>query len=176
MRRSEGELRTMMIDGLDGNAKAHAALLTAIVPMLRGFYARRLIGFESDIEDLVQDTLIAVHTKRATYHRQRSFTTWLFAIARYKMIDHVRREKLRVVDEFDDAAEEASMSDALEARIDIEALLQELPIKQANAIRMTKLDGLTSEESAERTGRGLSDIKVSVHRGLRSLTAMVIGR
>src|SRR5438105_575673 len=99
MRADEQVLRDLMIGGLDGNAGDHATLLRQLVPLLRAFYRRRANGSADDIEDLVQETLIAVHTRRATYDRSRAFTAWLFAIARYKMIDHFRRvRRLQPID------------------------------------------------------------------------------
>ncbi len=93
MRANEDALRELMVAGLGGDATAHAALLGVLVPLLRGFYRRRASGSDDDIEDLVQETLIAVHVRRATYDPCRAFTAWLFAIARYKMIDHFRRNR-----------------------------------------------------------------------------------
>ncbi|PCG07893.1 hypothetical protein COA17_15445 [Sphingomonas ginsenosidimutans] len=88
---TEAALRDLMVAGLSGDAGAHAALLRALVPLLRGFYRRRVRGGDDDIEDLVQETLMAVHTRRATWDPDRPFTAWLFAIARYKMVDQFRR-------------------------------------------------------------------------------------
>lgn len=93
MRADEGELRRLMIGGLDGDAADHARLLRLLVPLLRAFLRRRLSGADEDIEDLVQDIVIAVHVRRATYDRNRPFTPWLHAVARYKMGDHVRRSR-----------------------------------------------------------------------------------
>lgn len=59
-----------MIGGLDGDAAAHAALLRALVPLLERFYRRRLAG-SNEVDDLVQETLIAVHGRRATWDRGR---------------------------------------------------------------------------------------------------------
>ncbi len=174
MRTSEEELRALMMSGLDGNAGDHAALLRALVPLLTGFYRRR--ATDSDIDDLVQETLIAVHTRRGTYDRARPFTAWLFAIARYKMIDHFRRgrgmvpmeglEEILVIEGFEDASG---------ARLDVNQLLETLPDKQARMIRATRIDGLSTAEAAERERIGESDVKVSVHRGLKMLIARVQG-
>jgi RNA polymerase sigma-70 factor (ECF subfamily) len=91
MRPSEDALKQWMLMGLAGDGAAHAQLLRALAPILRGFYRRRMGGQDDDIEDLLQETLIAVHTRRASYDVSRPFTSWLFAVARYKMIDHFRR-------------------------------------------------------------------------------------
>ena len=59
-----------MIGSLDGDAVAHGLLLRALAPLLHAFYRRRVTRAE-DVEDLVQDTLIAVHTRRETFDRSR---------------------------------------------------------------------------------------------------------
>ena len=101
---SEERLKELMVGGLNGSAADHAALLRSLAPLLRSFYRRRARTGDDDVEDLVQETLIAVHTRRATYDRSRAFTGWLFAIARYKMIDHFRRRRhecpMESMDEF----------------------------------------------------------------------------
>jgi len=174
---SEEHLKTLMVGGLDGNAADHAALLRALAPLLRSFYRRRARTGDDDVEDLVQETLIAVHTRRGTYDRGRAFTAWLFAIARYKMIDHFRRRRhecpIESIDEFltADDFEEASI-----AQMDVQHLLDGLPAKQANAIRDTHISGLSVAETAARSGIGQSDVKVSVHRGLKALTARIRGK
>ncbi|MET0308930.1 MAG: sigma-70 family RNA polymerase sigma factor [Sphingomonas sp.] len=176
MRASEDELRRLMVSGLDGNAGDHAALLRLLVPLLRGFYRRRSGGGEDDIEDLVQETLIAVHTRRATYDRDRAFTAWLFAIARYKMIDHFRRTRRhQPIEGLEDILISEGFEDASSARMDVDDLLETLPSKQARMIRATRLDGLSVAEAAQADGIGESDVKVSVHRGLKSLMARIQG-
>ncbi|MES2043968.1 MAG: sigma-70 family RNA polymerase sigma factor [Pseudomonadota bacterium] len=176
MRASENDLRCLMINGLDGNAADHAALLRLLVPLLRAYYRRRANGGEDDIEDLVQETLIAVHTKRATYDRDRLFTAWLFAIARYKMIDHFRRvRRLQPIDGLEDVLVAEDFEKASSARLDVEELLDTLPAKQARAIRATRIEGLSVAEAAAANGVGESDVKVSVHRGLKSLMARIQG-
>lgn len=176
MRASEDELRRLMISGLDGNAADHAALLRLLVPLLRGFYRRRADGGADDIEDLVQETLIAVHMRRSTYDRDRIFTAWLFAIARYKMIDHFRRaRRLQPIEGLEDVLVAEDFEDAADARMDVDGLLATLPAKQARVIRATRIDGLSVAEAADREQIGESDVKVSVHRGIKSLMARLQG-
>jgi RNA polymerase sigma factor (sigma-70 family) len=176
MKASEEQLRAWMIGGLDGRAADHAALLRALVPLLRGFYRRRVSGGDEDIEDLVQETLVAVHTRRATYDRNRPFTAWLFAIARYKMVDHFRRvRRLVPIDGLEETLAAESHVEASDARLDLAELLETLPPKQAAAIRATRLEGRSVAEAAAAAGIGESDVKVSVHRGLKALMARVQG-
>lgn len=175
MRANEDQLKTWMVEGLDGDAAAHAALLRALVPLLRAFYRRR-VGDGDAIEDLVQETLIAVHTRRMTYDRERPFAAWLFAVARYKMVDHFRRQRQTCsIDEMEDMFVSDGFEDEVNARLDVARLLEKLPPKQAQGIRQTRLDGHSVAEAADASGIGQSDVKVSVHRGLKGLAAIIRG-
>jgi RNA polymerase sigma factor (sigma-70 family) len=176
MRADEGQLRTWMIGGLEGDAAAHESLLRALVPLLRAFYRRRMVCGQDDIEDMVQETLIAVHTRRGTWDRDRALSAWLFSIARYKMIDQFRRTRRTVpVEGLEDILVAEGFENASNARIDIDGLLGTLPAKQARAIRATRLQGASVAEAAVADGIGESDVKVSVHRGLKALGARIAG-
>jgi RNA polymerase sigma-70 factor (ECF subfamily) len=175
MQQSEDQLRTWMLEGLDGTAVSYAALLRALVPLLGSYYRRRL-GDTAEVEDLVQETLIAVHTRRMTYDRRRPFTAWLYAIARYKMIDRFRRTRETCpIEKFSDELVLSSFEEEANARIDVDDLLASLPSKQADAIRRTRIDGHSVADAAHATGLGESDVKVSVHRGLKALAARLRG-
>jgi RNA polymerase sigma factor (sigma-70 family) len=170
---SEAELKALMLAGLDGNAAAHAALLRALVPLLRSFYGHRMRNEREDVEDLVQETLIAIHTRRESFDRERQFTAWLYAVARYRMVDFFRRRRDQVsLDAID--AELAFEHDA-DASIDVNALLGTLSPKQANAIRATHVEGKTAAEAAADAGLSVSDVKISVHRGMKALVARIRG-
>lgn len=174
MSAAEARLKALMLSALAGDAAAYRALLTALSPHLRAYYARRL-GRSADAEDLVQETLIAIHARRATYDTAQPFTAWLHAIARYKLIDHYRRAKVRrtlPLEEADAvfAEEEAEASDA--AR-DVEKLLAALPESRRRLVRHVKIEGLSTAETAARTGMSESAVKVGVHRALKALSAMI---
>ncbi len=165
-----------MIGGLNGDAASQARLLRAIVPIVTAFYRRRMQHGQSDIDDLVQETLIAVHTRRATYDPERPFGGWLFAIARYKMIDHFRKSgRTCTIEGLEDILVAEGFEDSSGARMDIDRLLDDLPTKQSDAIRATRIEGLSTAEAAARQNIGESDIKVSVHRGLKALAARIRG-
>lgn len=169
MAADEDQLRRLMTAGLAGDSRAQHALRTALVPVLRRFYVRRM-GNAADLEDLVQDTLIAVHTRRASWDRDRPFGPWLYAVARYKMIDHFRRARVEVG--YDDVAEllgDGGFEEAVSARLDVDAALDTLTPKQAATIRATKIDGLSIAETATRDALSEADVKISVHRGLKAL-------
>src|SRR5580704_18653663 len=101
VRSSEPELRALMIAGLDGDAAAHRGLLERLSGQLRAYFKGHLnrIGRGPvEAEDLVQEALIAIHTRRHTYDRSQLFTPWVYAIARYKFVDYLRREKASMRD------------------------------------------------------------------------------
>jgi RNA polymerase sigma-70 factor (ECF subfamily) len=165
-----------MMAGLDGDAASHRALLQALVPLLSGFFSRRLRDADCDVEDLVQETLISVHGKRGTYDRDRPFTAWLYAIARYRLIDHYRRRRVTVpIEDVEAILVAEGFEAAASARMDVDELLSTLSPKQARAIRDTHVDGLSIAEAAARAGIGESDVKISVHRGLKALAARIRG-
>lgn len=175
MAATEDRLKTLMLQGLDGDAAAHRQLLAELGRALRGYYARALGAGESDVEDLVQETLIAVHVRRESYERSRSFTTWAFAIARYKLIDHYRHRKLWDMAPLEDADDLFAVdeSEGATAAHDLERLMREVTPQQREAIRYVKLEGLSVEEAAKRSGLSPANVKVSVHRGLQKLVARV---
>ncbi|RSU54153.1 sigma-70 family RNA polymerase sigma factor [Sphingobium yanoikuyae] len=172
----EEHLKALMVLGLDGDAVAQNALLRSLVPLLRNFYRRRLTGAADDVEDLVQETLISIHTRRESYDRERPFTPWLFAIARYRLIDHHRRTRICVpIQDVESILAVEGFEAAASARLDIDSLLATISSKQARAIRDTHIEGLSVAEAARAASIGESDVKISVHRGLKALAARMRG-
>jgi RNA polymerase sigma-70 factor (ECF subfamily) len=167
----EAELKDLMVRGLDGDATAHRRLLSLLSVRLRAFFRRRLGGDAADAEDLVQETLMAVHTRRATYDRSQPFEAWVYAVARYKLIDHFRRAKVRATVPLEAAGAVFAESDVESgaARADLDRLLAQLPPRQQALIRSVKIEGLSMAEAAARSGMSVSAVKVSVHRGLGAL-------
>ncbi len=166
-----------MIAGLSGDKNAYRKLLTAAAERLRQYYWRRLGHAAAEVEDLVQETLMAIHARRDSYDRSIPFTPWLYAIARYKLIDHYRRMKIKyssTIDDVEDAVGPDTMSSRL-AALDIEELLSELPDKHNAALRLTKIEGYTVAEAAQISGQSESAIKIGVHRGMKKLAAIVEG-
>jgi len=174
MHHGETQLKQWMLASLGGDAAAYRMLLSALTPHLRAYYARRLAA-KADAEDLVQETLIAIHTRKASYDPSLPFTAWLHAIARYKLIDHFRRTGIRRTLPLEDAAAVVAEEDAkaAEAARDVERLLAKLPEAKRELIRDVKLEGLSTAEAAAKTGLSESAVKVGVHRSLRKLADFV---
>lgn len=170
---AEPRLKALMVAALGGDAASYRALLAELAPHLRGYFARR--GGGADAEDLVQETLIAIHTRRASYDPGLPFTAWLHAIARYKLIDHFRRARLRRTLPLEDAGAVLADEDAesVGARRDVERLLAALPERKRDLVRQVKIEGLSTAEAAARTGLSQSAVKVGIHRALKTLSAMI---
>lgn len=159
-----------MLAGLAGEAEPYRRLLGELSRLLRAYYGRRCPS-GIDAEDLVQETLIAVHARRATYDAGQPFTAWAYAIARYKLIDALRRARLhlRAPQEEADALFIPAGADAAMAARDLERVMGELPERTRDLIRETRIEGLSIRESATRHGMTESAVKVAIHRGLKAL-------
>lgn len=164
-----------MLAGLDGDRASYAALLAEVSGYLRGYFARRLGAGAADLEDLVQETLLAIHVKRETYDRRAPFTPWLYAVARYKLIDSFRRAGTRRAVPLEEAGVLFAEGNPEEGAVrrDVSALLSRLPERQRRLLQDVKLEGLSMEEAAERHGMSVTATKVSVHRAMKRLQGEV---
>ncbi len=167
-----------MTRALLGDNAAYRQFLDQLGGLFRAFFRRKLYLLDpAYAEDLVQETLLAVHLHRKGYDPSRPVSAWVYAIARYKLVDHYRRtpssRKFVPIDDVDDLFSEQA-TDGSDPSRDIAALLQHLPEKQSMAIRLVKLDELPIKEAAERMSMSESAVKVSVHRGLKKLMSLVV--
>jgi RNA polymerase sigma-70 factor, ECF subfamily len=168
-----------MTASLDGDAGAYHTLLERLTGHLRAYYRRRftLIGHgPAEAEDLLQEVLIAIHTRRQTYNPLQPFTPWLHAIARYKFLDYLRRTKASFKDMPMDSAQQLTASSdmsAVESGLDLDRLMSRISSKARQAIQYVELEGLSVSEAAVRCGMSESAVKVAVHRGLKALASRI---
>jgi len=165
----EAQYREWMLAALTGDAVAYRMLLGGLTRHLRGYYTRRL--YLAVAEDAVQETLIAIHTRRATYDPALPFTAWVYGIARYKLLDEYRRAKRRETVPLDEVGTLFAVdeSEAASAKRDVEKLLSKLPKTKRNLVRDVKLDGRSISEVAAKTGMSEAAVKVTLHRAIKSL-------
>jgi RNA polymerase sigma-70 factor (ECF subfamily) len=169
---TEARLRALMLSSLGGNAVDYRTLLSEVAGHLRSYFARRLhTAHAADADDLVQEALMAIHSRRMTYDPSKPFTAWLHAIAHYKFVDHVRRHSRRAMIPLDEDASVIAkdMAEAAAARLDLDSLLQTVPFRTGELIRRVKVEGATIGEAAQAAGMSDSAVKVSIHRGLKML-------
>lgn len=173
----EDRLRDLLVRGLGGDAAAYHRFLVELGARLRAFFRRRLARLPDEVEDLVQETLLAVHNQRHTYDAAQPLTAWVHAIARYKFVDLLRRRSRGdlTFEPLDDELEVLSTADAdaAEARRDLATLLEALPERQRLPIVYVKVQGLSVAEAARLTGMSEPAVKVAVHRGLKALAARI---
>jgi len=174
----EERLRCLLLGGLAGDSSAYHAFLKELSAHLRAFLRKRLASAPDEVEDLVQELLLAVHNQRHTYDPGQPITAWVYAMARYKLVDLLRRRSRKELlndplDEEDDDLLMSSDSEAAEARRDLAKLLAGLPHRQRAPIIHMKIEGLSVAETARLTGMSPSAVKVGVHRGLKALAAKI---
>ena len=178
----EVELKALMLASQDGDADAHQRLLKRLSRHLRAYYKGKLTRVgrgATEAEDLVQEAVLAIHIQRHTYNPEEPLTPWVHAIARYKLIDFLRRTRASVADVPIDEANEITAHDdhlSVESSFDVLKLLNRLPEKMQCAIQAVKIDGLSVAEAARRCGISESVVKVSVHRGLKALARVIAQR
>ncbi|HWJ74947.1 MAG TPA: sigma-70 family RNA polymerase sigma factor [Kaistia sp.] len=167
---------SLMRSSLAGDQAAYQTLLRALAPALRASVRRRLAGMGQPLEeceDIVQETLLAIHLKRHTWRTSDPFGPWLFTVARNKLIDHVRKRGRRIeipIEDFADilpAAEERPGADSAE----VDRHLAQLPAKQRAILKTVAVEGASVGDAARQHGMTPGAVRVALHRGFASLAA-----
>lgn len=171
MKPDERSLARLMAMAQAGDKQAYAALLGECQRWLHFYFGRRVALSQRD--DLVQETLMSLHRKLATWDSGRAFLPWLAAIARYRWVDHLRRIYRSDDAELPEELQGFDEEPAIAARISLERLFSELPQPQVTAIELVKIEGLTVSEASKACGQSESLIKVNIHRGLKRLAALI---
>lgn len=152
-----------------GEADAFRLLIDDIAPALFRFLRRR-VSDPHELEDILQETLIAVYESRHTYDPARLFEPWLFAIARNTGADHQRRHWGRACwEELVDELPQKSAEGTGHAGLVLRDALARLPEGQREAFMMLKIEGLTITEASARAGISVAALKVRAHRAYESL-------
>jgi RNA polymerase sigma-70 factor (ECF subfamily) len=180
--KDERHLADLMRDAQSGNAIAYVGLLEDITPRLRRIIRRQrsFLGTE-DIEDLLQDILLSLHSVRATYDHARPFMPWLMAIARNRLADGARRYSRHGAHEVqadpgtvtfpaelpNTIMEEYGDPDALRKAV------SSLPTGQREAIEMLKLQEMSLRDASAASGMSIGALKVATHRAMNALRKLL---
>jgi RNA polymerase sigma-70 factor, ECF subfamily len=171
----DDRLASCFASGIAGDAASYREFLLLLEALLRGYFRKRLTDRAADVDDLVQEAVLAVHHRRHTFGGAVPMTAWIHAIARHKFIDLLRADASRgaLFEPLLEATEAVGVDviGAWQAQRDLCSLLAALPLKQRAAIEAVKLQGLSVVEAARSTGLSESAVKVYVHRGLRALAS-----
>lgn len=179
MRERELEFAELMRAANAGDESAYARLLKGLASELRGFVRGALArsNTEVDIEDVVQETLIAIHLKKHTWIESEPFGPWMRAIARHKFIDALRRRGRRIhvpIEDFENlltAADERPQT----PRNEVEKFLPRLPERQRGVVQAIALDGHSIGETAKKFAMTEGAVRVALHRGVKSLASVIRG-
>jgi RNA polymerase sigma-70 factor, ECF subfamily len=176
VRERDEEWTGLMRAAVAGNGDAYHRLLKAVTPVLRAAARRGLARAGQPIdqsEDIVQDILLAVHLKRHTWDVNAPFAPWLFAIARNKLIDALRRRGRRIFVDIDDFAETLADTPPAPsvAASEVAAQLQTLPQRQREVLQSIAVEASSIKQTAAKFSMSEGAVRVALHRALSSLTA-----
>jgi RNA polymerase sigma-70 factor, ECF subfamily len=166
----------MMTASIAGDDGAYRRLLEdigrSVRAMARAAFTRARVG-DADIEDAVQETLLAIHLKRHTWDPGQKLAPWVHAIARHKIVDTLRRRGTRRIEPLEDfqdflAAPEPEDPHALS---DAQRLIERLAPRQRDIVRSISLDGQSIAATAKRLSMSEVAVRVALHRALKSLGA-----
>ena len=176
MRERDDEWTGLMRSAMSGDSAAYHRLLKAVTPVLRAAARRGLARAGQPVdqsEDIVQDILLAVHLKRQTWDSSAPFAPWLFAIARNKLIDALRRRGRRIFVNIDDFAETlpGETVEQTASAGEVAAQLQTLPARQRDVLQSIAVDSASIKDTAAKFSMTEGAVRVALHRGLAALTA-----
>ena len=158
-----------------GDQRAYGEFLRAVTPLVRGIARTRGGGLGADvIEDIVQETLLAIHQKRHTWREDMAVRPWLYAIVRYKVVDAFRARGRRVqvpIEDFAETLPAEPQPDPTE-RSDAERVIGRLDPRSARIVRAIGLDGASIAETSAELGMTEGAVRVALHRGLKRLASL----
>lgn len=168
--KGENELARLMRAAIAGDERLYGEFLRRAACLVRGFARRKVVQGGIDPEDIVQETLLAIHMKRHTWRHDAPVTPWLYAIARYKLIDAFRRHGSRVEIDIYEIAEIAAEPQTESAREwEIDRALEGLAPGQRSVVAAVSVDGCSISETARNLGMSETAVRVALHRGLAAI-------
>jgi RNA polymerase sigma-70 factor (ECF subfamily) len=164
----------LMRAAIAGDGVSYRKLLEELSRLLRGAVRRGFAGVgvpRDEVEDVVQDTLLAIHLKRHTWDPAMPLGPWVLAIARNKIIDDLRRRGRRPevpidLTQFDIEGEDQQAS--IDAH-DVSRVLSGLSERNREIVQAISLDGHSARDVADRLGMTEVAVRVALHRSLKAL-------
>jgi len=169
----------LMLAAQQGDGAAYKKLLTEITPPLKSFLRSRFFS-RDHIDDIVQEILLAIHSARHTYRPEQPFRNWMYGVARHKMIDYMRKWGRQNANEINDdelvtflADKSNNPEEQLSAK-DVEQALAKLPHKQREVLLLTKVQGYSMAETAQKLGMTETAVKVTAHRAYKKMKEWLV--
>lgn len=154
------------------DVEAFKRLFAHFAPRVKGYLVRMHLG-EEMAEDVTQEVMSQLWHKAHMFDPAKaSLSTWLFRIARNRMIDMKRRDRsgqLDVHDPFFQPAAEEEPDGALtrqQEETKLRALLSGLPEEQRQLLLFSFFEGLSHGQIAEATGQPLGTVKSRIRLAL----------
>lgn len=173
---SDEKWAAMMRVAMAGDQAVYRRLLEeigrSVRAMARGAFARARVG-DADVEDVVQETLLAIHLKRNTWDGGLKLAPWVAAIARHKIVDAMRRRgarRFQPIEDFEAMLAAPQVEDP-HARSDAERLITQLAPRQRDIVRSISLEGQSIAATAARLSMTEGAVRVALHRSLKMLAA-----
>lgn len=171
----EAQLKLWMVAAQTGDKGAYQELLTTLEPVFRRFAFKLKVSVD-DIDDVVQNTLVAIHSSRHTYLPNYSFLAWAFSICRRKINDHFRiiyrLNQVEIIDEtllfkiFKEDTDSAEHNDQYETLL---KMLDKLSVPQKTIVTAIKLENRRIKDIAESLNMSEASVKTTAHRGYKKL-------
>ncbi|MDZ4841692.1 MAG: sigma-70 family RNA polymerase sigma factor [Hyphomicrobium aestuarii] len=168
------EWAAQMRASLSGDVAAYRAVLASLTIFLRGEVRRGFARYGNggaDAEDVVQETLLAIHLKRETWRTDEPLIPWVRAIARNKLIDSLRRGGRRInvpIDDYENVLAAPEPSQHLSEK-DATEVLSQLKGRQRDIVEAISLNGASIRETATKFNVTEGAVRVALHRGLSTL-------
>lgn len=157
-----------------GDKKAYELALFEMMPIIRNFLKKFSYSTKVDIDELTQETLLAIHQASQTYNSDRAIKPWILAIASYKLKDHLRilyrKNKFSEIDfaEVENSLFEEPLQEQQE-QVSLAEILKTLPSKQQKILHSLKIKGNSLQETANELNMSVAAVKVAAHRAYKIL-------
>jgi RNA polymerase sigma-70 factor (ECF subfamily) len=170
----------LMCSYCDGDQVAFRALYELTAPRIYA-YLKKLAKDRATAEDLLQQTYLKLHDARGAYVRGANPMPWLFTIAYRVFLDEARRARRSRIASSDERVFEIPVgidgrreqSEATDSKLHQEMLaaIEQLPARQREVVRLTKVEGLSTSEAARILGTTAGAVKLRMHRAYQLLRA-----
>ena len=166
---------TMLAEANAGDGKAYTGFLRTITPVLRGIVRAKAGGLGQAVcEDVLQEVLLAVHLKRHTWQAGAPVRPWLYAIARYKVVDAFRARGGKVevpIEDFDEILAAEAGPDPTEAA-DMAKMIGMLDDRSGRLVRMIGIEGASAAEAGQALNMTEGAVRVALHRAFKTLASL----
>jgi RNA polymerase sigma factor (sigma-70 family) len=176
---TDRDLRDSVLDLLaqraaEGSPVACELLVTLVDELgLARTGVRQWLVDESAVDDVAQDTLISMARSVGSFTGEARFVTWLFAIARHRSYDHLRRRRASEPLADDDVSETVRISSMIASQETVRRAVRQLPDQHRQAVELREIDQLPYAEIAERLGLNVNTARSHVARGRAQLAALL---